>query len=580
MLTKYTVNRNTFKSYSDEFIVLDNLTIYDKDKKILNITVSGLYNFIVGDKLIFSRELDDGDSFYAEYIIRNIATNKTNKTTTFSIDCNIEEYSIYPSSVSDITMQCYYGTDRDKRCYILTFNTKHICIADRGKIVISDMLNCGDRLTHDFCGDYILYGKHLLYNVSKEPIIHTVNLENIEHYKIFSIGNKEYNTLIPVSYSGYDDRSHMLVFGSKPDINQPFRMYDCRFFDVVLNEKNNFEFKKHKNTKITVKLSSINIDLTLNESFLNNIQHDVLVNDYIDSVKDKYVEEIIDYEKVMFKYVKYHKTENEEYPLVKEGDCLKFNIFLRERHFYKESGDWKPSIINDNGVWIPSEDAFWNSFDGNDYKYNELTYKTGDLLGDLGFDDNDVLNQNKRLGQTFIRLLFFDSKDRATQTLLYYSTIFLNTTELYSKYMGNIISKQKLNNVNQFVFNPNTNPDLQLGCQFTCYNKNNMSGSSEGFYLYLFPSLLDTIKDKKIYMRVEFNHAMYGKTIPLTYFNGRPKTTYNYVLNNNIIGTDLQSLYNDMYIEVNIDRTSDGEYIWYVNNMENDIFYLWEPKVK
>ena len=38
------------------------------------------------------------------------------------------------------------------------------------------------------------------------------------------------------------------------------------------------------------------------------------------------------------------------------------------------------------------------------------------------------------------------------------------------------------------IENENLREELQLSCNFTCYDKNNMSGSSEGYYLYLFPS--------------------------------------------------------------------------------------------
>ena len=47
----------------------------------------------------------------------------------------------------------------------------------------------------------------------------------------------------------------------------------------------------------------------------------------------------------------------------------------------------------------------------------------------------------------------------------------------------------------EIMENEKLREELQLSCNFTCYDKNNMSGSSEGYYLYLFPSLLDTLED-------------------------------------------------------------------------------------
>ena len=131
-----------------------------------------------------------------------------------------------------------------------------------------------------------------------------------------------------------------------------------------------------------------------------------------------------------------------------EPKSLTFNIFLRQRHFFEDEMEWKLSSYNNStNTWEFDENAMWNSYtyieNDSGYTYDGYTKDTGDLLGDLGFDDNDVLNQNKRLAKTFIRLLFFDSKDRATQTLLFYSTIFINTTDKYSKLIKNITTHQK-----------------------------------------------------------------------------------------------------------------------------------------
>ena len=61
--------------------------------------------------------------------------------------------------------------------------------------------------------------------------------------------------------------------------------------------------------------------------------------------------------------------------------------------------------------------------------------------------------------------------------------------------MKNITShqKEKLEKEQQKQINEdyvsivnNENQDLQLTCSFSCYDKNNMTHSSEGFYLYLF----------------------------------------------------------------------------------------------
>ena len=280
------------------------------------------------------------------------------------------------------------------------------------------------------------------------------------------------------------------------------------------------------------------------------------------------------------------------------------------KSYTKQLTDEEGNTINVE-AWEEDDNAYWNSYmyikDENNILessgqplYSGYTLNSGDLLGDLGFDDNDVLNQNKRLGKTFIRLLFFDSKDRNTQTLLYYSTIFINTVDFYTKFMNNITLDTILNGAIEYVGNPIKDERLQLSCSFTCFNKNNMSGSSEGYYLYLFPTLVEE-GEREIYMRVEFNHAKYGQTVPMICPRGKdkngniiqnpPRENYTkFLLDENgakikMMVTDLNALYDDMYIPIKIKYCDDKKsYVWYFSGLEegknNPTFNLWEPKIR
>jgi hypothetical protein len=130
-----------------------------------------------------------------------------------------------------------------------------------------------------------------------------------------------------------------------------------------------------------------------------------------------------------------------------------------------------------------------------------------------------------------------------------------------------------------------------------------MNGSSEGYYLYLFPSLVNdpNLEDetntgtmnngKQIYMRVEFNHAKYGKTIPLIWRENKPPLV-NYTDidikegGRTNISTNLAELYDDMYIPITIKYDSNRKsYVWLFSNVNeedknNPIFNMWEPKVR
>ena len=95
--------------------------------------------------------------------------------------------------------------------------------------------------------------------------------------------------------------------------------------------------------------------------------------------------------------------------------------------------------------------------------------------------------------------------------LLFYSTIFLDSGELYEKYIKNI--DKKIKNQNISLVNDNTLGNDNLTVSFNVCDRYNRSKSSEGFYLYLFPDDIDNNKERTIYMKVEFNHAGYGKKV-------------------------------------------------------------------
>lgn len=409
------------------------------------------------------------------------------------------------------------------------------------------------------------------------------NYYNIEDILLNINGKNVKVVLIPFSVNGYYDRTKMFVEGEleEVDLTNIFSTNDSRFFRIWSeNElKKNTEYVAHKNTVLQLSEETLNLNIGIGRDFNTDLQHDILISDYIDEIKGKYASTPQDFEKAIF------------IPYINgEPKSLTFNIFLRQRHFFEDEMEWKLSSYNNGtNAWEYDENAMWNSYTYNgtmgNYTYSGLTKDTGDLLGNLGFDDNDVLNQNKRLGKTFIRLLFFDSKDRGTQTLLFYSTMFINTTDMYSKLMKNITSHQKKDIDEEYVSVVNENKDLQLTCSFTCYDKNNMTHSTEGFYVYLFPSLVDKLKDEngisRIYMRVEFNHAKYGKTIPLV-FRNEPLVNYTKT-SSSFIGTDLLKLYDDMYIPIELKKVN-GKYFWcFSYNGEdeyNPVFSLWEPKIR
>ena len=635
MLIKHTISNRDFYNKAEEFTIQSiQKTVRSGDTYYVTFRINGKYNFNKSGRLKLYRKLDDGDFFEEVFEVTSFVTATDFPIIGDTIIPTVSDYSdIYEYGNYDFTLitikypnlykyfltPSYFNKDKTyclengvllNGTEIVFDRKKHICIEDRGQIDIKQTLYCGDKiesLGDNFCNGYILYDNRSLYKVTNG----SGTLLNIRDHKLIYDG-KEYNTYVPFSVKGYDNRNFMLVMDSSGvdfNLSKDFIVADCRFFGKNINK-----LIAHPNTVVKPFNDTLNIEIPLSSDFSSNLFHDQLLEDYVDEIKNSYVTNPLDYEKRMFTPV--YENGNNYFDL----NSIRFNIFLRKRHFFEDAMEWKlaksfnEEQIDDKGntinveVWEEDDNAYWNSYfyDGGLGKtyYSGYTINNGDLLGDLGFDDNDVLNQNKRLGKTFIRLLFFDSKDRNTQTLLYYSTIFINTVDFYAKFMNNITLDTILNGAIEYVGNPikdeTLRDRLQLSCNFTCFNKNNMSASSEGYYLYLFPTLVEE-GEMEIYMRVEFNHAKYGQTVPMicprekdeygNIIQNLPRENYTkFLLDENgvktkMMVTDLNALYDDMYIPIKIKYCDDKKsYVWHFSDIEknknNPTFNLWEPKIR
>jgi hypothetical protein len=234
-----------------------------------------------------------------------------------------------------------------------------------------------------------------------------------------------------------------------------------------------------------------------------------------------------------------------------------------------------------------SESAFSASvFSGFVETYGEIS----DLLGYLNFTDNDVYYRKKKVSQSFIRLTFYTSPDPIEQKLLFHSTIFLDASTLYGKYI-----KQRMFMEENDLFNKKKNGEINLNAAVVFCSANTISGrvdtqmvvtneydrtkSSEGFNIYLFAEdanfNFNENGEKTIYMKVEFNHAGIGKTIPMILW---PK------VNNEYIPLSANNFISSLYIPIQITYFND-RYVYYIpdakNYMEsgNISLILFEPKL-
>lgn len=344
--------------------------------------------------------------------------------------------------------------------------------------------------------------------------------------------------------------------------------------------------------------TSISYKSTENDVFSNILQE----------VREMATPQIIDNEKRQFM------------PAIAQGNNLKlaqgieFNLHFRDRYDLNVPvGEKERLTLN----WSTTDEQLWNGFVMDDTtnclkrKYEGFTDDHADELCDLGFTEDDIRFRKTKLKKSFLRLSFYSSKDVLDRNLLFYSTIFLDSGELYSIYSNIKNYKRELNsktNMAESAFDKTrTNDKLRLSAKLNVYNKYNVTKSSEGFYLYLFPDEVEgESKARTIYMKAEFNHAGYGKTVTMMlprkrYYNDKIK--YNitnpplksddddfpitFLKNENgKVDNDYERYTDSVMIPVNImfDK-SKGCYVyffpWYDRAQENKItINLWEPRIR
>ena len=258
-------------------------------------------------------------------------------------------------------------------------------------------------------------------------------------------------------------------------------------------------------------VSSISLS---NSMEYKNSDSKIVAEKYMEDITASIIPDIIDNEKRQFM------------PVMAKGDGFKtveeivFNLHFRSR----EDEDVEEGKLVD--TWKTNDTQIWNGFEwsGNPDSSSlerivddeNYTDDLADALNYLGFTEDDIKYQKTKVKKTFIRLMFYSSKDMLDKELLYYSTIFLDSGKLYNTY-GNIMnSKDNRGNSISVFDDTRTDEKLRLSASFSVKNKYDTTKSSEGFYLYLFPNeVTGENKPRTIYMKVEFNHAGYGKTIPM-----------------------------------------------------------------
>ena len=140
--------------------------------------------------------------------------------------------------------------------------------------------------------------------------------------------------------------------------------------------------------------------------------------------------------------------------------------------------------------------------------------------------------------------------------MLTYNTSFFDSGELYGKFMNNRVD------VKDFGVNNNEAPDStnsnRLDSRITVVDKNNIDKSSEGFYIYLFNNeVTEKNPTKDIYMKVEFNHAKYGLTVPV----GKPYIDF---MTKQIRLMPFSEFFNSMFIKIKLKYIAEEKRFVYI----------------
>jgi hypothetical protein len=314
-------------------------------------------------------------------------------------------------------------------------------------------------------------------------------------------------------------------------------------------------------------------------------------------------------------------AEDEEKIFVKTNEVLRNDLDIATElelyfHFRKrvKTGIGKENtnstMTKDNiyadGWYIDTEteaEQWWNGMNYNGPNFNKEQFnrfinenaEKSDLIGYLNFTDNDIFYRKQKVSKSFVRLSFYTSDDPLEQKLLYYSTIFLDGGLLYGDFLKqkDFLKKNgelkdiENNTCGIVMYDSGTS---RIDTKITVTNEYDRTRSAEGFNLYLFASdkniKVDEKGERTIYMKVEFNHAGNGKTIPMIvwpkfYWDDEKKE---YVETNTYQPLTIDNFVKALYIPVKISYFN-GRFVYYIKDAyrnENGkiSLVLFEPKIE
>ena len=445
----------------------DNIDILNEGETI-EVTNDLFLNYSVSENV--QQEIYTFNNSYQLY-----ALNKSEKTFSFFID---KKYTLDVEKITNLRVSEENGTITPEQNIFIYCNDKHY---------------------FDINDDITLYFTY----INDDGIYTTVGIE-------FSFFN---DTILTTSYDKFNKDGYLfnLFFEENLPTSDEEREEKEGTLKGCQVLRDNFLFTEKTDTTFWSNRSTVSIDIPFSSSFETNLyQMDLIKEKFVDKTKKEVINRIVDLERDVY----YPSVYDVDYNYSHDIYTIKFNL-----HFREHRGD----------DWTVTNDTLWNGVEDNRINKDITDDNVSDLLMFLGFNNEDVRYQRNKLKKSFLRLSYYDSPNPANQNLLMYSTIFVNSGELFSKYARygeeegyTLIS---FDEDGEYVLSTNKKgigvdkeydgfiEEKRLSSQFVVKDKNTSKSSSEGFYLYLWKED-ETPIPQDIYMKVEFNHSGFGRTIP------------------------------------------------------------------
>ena len=462
------------------------------------------YDNYNGDRLLVSCECDnidmlnEGDTIEVTndlFLNYSVSENVQQEICTFN-----NSYQLYALNKSEKTFSFFI----DKKYTLDVEKITNLRVSEENGTITPEQnifIYCNDKHYFDINDDITLYFTY----INDDGIYTTVDIE-------FSFFN---DTILTTSYEKFDAYLFNLFFEENlptSDEEREEKEGNLKGCQVL---RDNFLFTEKTDTTFWSNKSTVSIDIPFSSSFETNLyQMDLIKEKFVDKTKKETINRIVDLERDVY-YPSVYSVYKDNYKYSHDIYTIKFNL-----HFREHRGD----------DWTVTNDSLWNGVDENNSIIKDITDdNVSDLLMFLGFNNEDVRYQRNKLKKSFLRLSYYDSPNPANQNLLMYSTIFVNSGELFSKYARygeeegyTLISSDKEGKYELSTDKKGIGVDKEydgfieekrLSSQFVVKDKNTSKSSSEGFYLYLWKED-ETPIPQDIYMKVEFNHAEFGRTIP------------------------------------------------------------------